>query len=122
MRVSERLDVSKVGKADDYSTQLDRFTQSVEKVVKQLTRALNGGLGFGNGVERDNFDGRWFIVTTPATPNTDFVVDHNLNRLPIGFLIFDKDRAADIYSVSKAIDTITLRCSVASANVKGFIL
>lgn len=122
MRISERLDVSNVGKADDYATLLDRFQQSCERTIRQITQSLNGGLGFGNGTERDNFDGRWFGVTTPATPDTSFVFTHNLGRVPVGFLIFDKDKAGDVYRVSSTTTTITLRCSVASVALKGFVL
>lgn len=96
----------------------------VRKAHELLARAINGRLSFGDGVERDNLDGEWISVTTPATPNTDFVVTHNLGRLPVGYWLMRKSAACDIYTGGTAatVTQLTLRATVASVDVVLFII
>lgn len=56
-------------------------------------------------------------VTAPATPDTEFPVEHGRGFVPIGFLAISKDRAADVYLSTTAAtnEQIFLKCSVGSA-------
>ena len=96
----------------------------LKKTYQQQATAFNGQVSFGNGVSKDNIDGTWISVVAPVAPNTDFVVNHNLNRLPVGYLVMQKDRACDVYtgSVAPTKTQLTLRATVASAVLKLFVL
>ena len=92
-------------------------------VVKSISQRLNGRLTLGTGVtghRAGNMDGQWITVLTPGVANTEFTVPHGLGRLAVGYLVVDKDRAADIYSFDKGSwdsSIMILKCSVADATV-----
>jgi hypothetical protein len=104
---------------------LQGYVTMLTKSWEQLAKLVNGQVSFGNGVTRDNIQGNWFIVTTPGTPNTDFVVNHNLGYIPVGVLVMGKGASVDVYNSPTTVGTptqITLRATVASVVVRLFIL
>lgn len=121
MRLEAGLEVKVI---EPTQTSLGSFLRMLSKMWENLARLINGNVTFGDGTNIDNINGSWINVTAPATPNTDFVVNHNLGRLPSGYLIMEKDRACDVYTGSAAPTKtqITLRVTVASAVLRMFIL
>jgi hypothetical protein len=111
-----------VVEATDKSLKL--FAQQLKQLYENLAGVINGHISFGDGTNTENIDGNWVDVITPATPDTDFTVEHNLLRLPVGYLIMQKDRAVDVYqgSIPSTTTEITLRATVASAVIKLFII
>src|SRR6267142_1583763 len=105
-------------------TSFHHFVQMIKNVYQNLIGVINGRVGFGDGTLPDNIDGSWINVVAPVAPNTDFTVNHNLQRLPVGYWIMQKDRACDIYTGSVAATTtqLTLRATVASAVLRLFII
>jgi hypothetical protein len=103
---------------------LTEFVTMLRSLYQHLTDVINGHIGFGDGTNADNVDGAWVNVVTPAAPNTDFTVNHNLGRLPVGYWIMQKDRAVDVYtgSVAATKTQLTLRATVASAVIRLFII
>ena len=103
---------------------LDQSLLRLRKTYEQLARVVNGLLSFGDGTSRDNIDGNWITVTTPGTPNTDFIVNHNLNRIPVGYIVMSKNAACDIYtgSVAATATQLTLRATVGAVLLKLFIV
>jgi hypothetical protein len=99
------------------------FVQMLGKMWRNLAQAFNGQISFGDGTNVDNINGAWVNTTTPVAPNTDFTVNHNLNRLPVGYLVMAKDRAVDVYtgSIAATLTQITLRATVASAVIRLFV-
>lgn len=59
-------------------------------------------------------------VAAPATPDTEFSIEHGLGFVPSGFLVMSKDRAADVYlSATAATEGVLyLKCDVADAVMK----
>ena len=59
-------------------------------------------------------------VTTDATPNTEFEIEHGLGFIPVGFIVTQTDKAASVYNGATAWDTekIYLKCNVASAAIR----
>lgn len=104
---------------------LSRFQQMLRKLYEQLARVINGGISFGDSLNSisDNIDGVWITVTTPVAANTDFVVTHNLGRVPNGWSVAMQNLAASIYlgSVPATITDLTLRASVSSVTIRLFI-
>lgn len=100
------------------------FADEVIKQWANLAQLLNGLINFGDGTNRDNIDGAWCSATAPAVANTDFTLTHNLGRVPVGYWIMRKDRAADVYTGSVASSTtqLTLRCDVADAVLVIFVV
>jgi hypothetical protein len=103
---------------------LDDFTRMLFSLWQGLALLINGNITFGDGTIIDNINGTWFNITAPVAPNTDFTLNHNLNRIPAGYLVMEKDRACDVYTGSVAPTTtqITLRATVASAVLRIFVL
>src|SRR6266481_2777881 len=103
---------------------LSDFVQMLKTVYQNFIQVLNGNIGFGDGTIPDNISGSWINVVAPVAPNTDFTVNHNLQRLPVGYWIMQKDRACDVYtgSVAATSSQLTLRASVASAVLRLFIV
>jgi len=104
--------------------ELNNFVQMLQKSWRNLTTLINNKIGFGDGTNKDNIDGVWANVVAPVAPNTNFVVTHNLGRVPVGYWVMQKDRACDVYtgSVAATSSQITLRASVASAVLRLFVL
>lgn len=59
------------------------------------------------------------IVANTGNANTEFSVDHNLNRTPTGFILTKSDKACSIYDsgTSWTTSTIYLKCNVANAAI-----
>lgn len=101
----------------------------------KVSQAVNGGLDFGVSTQTNqgpgtaysgNMNGQWANVTAPAGPNTQFAIPHNLNRIPSAYL-FIADRACDLYQLPDTgtawtQTNIYVKCSVASARLRVFIL
>src|SRR6266403_1108071 len=103
---------------------LNDFVQMLKTVYQNFVQILNGNIGFGDGTNLDNINGSWINVVAPVGANTDFTVNHNLGRLPVGYLVMQKDRACDVYtgSVGATLTQLTLRATVASAVLRLFIV
>jgi len=91
-------------------------------------KALSGGVSFGynkdNSDAGQNINGWNASGVTPATPATQFPVNHNLGRIPKGFLILSTDQPAHIYKASTpwTKTQIYLASDTASVNYQIFIL
>lgn len=110
-RVQNSLELKGRPKAD--VTWLSPFTAMLQKLYQQLARTINGNLTFGDGTNPDNIS-VFYATVTPAVANVDFVLTHNLNRVPAGYLAVEKSAACDVYtgSVAPTATQITLRSSV----------
>ena len=55
-------------------------------------------------------------VTTHATPDTEFSIEHGMGVIPTGYIPIKQDKAASIYDGTTANTTslLYLRCNVAS--------
>ena len=112
------------------SWDLKRFAGEVRRSWEQLRKVVNNHINFGNpsfalaqgGI--DNIDGMWVPYSTPGMPNTDFVLNHNLNRVPAGYWVMTKSAAVDIYtgSVAATSTQITLRATVGSVTGYLFVI
>ena len=94
-------------------------------IWQQTAKIVNNHISFGSpATNPDNIDGKWVPFNTGVTPNTDFTVTHNLGRLPVGYLVMNKNAACDIYtgSVAATITQLTLRGTVAGVTGQLFIL
>lgn len=104
--------------------EIKKWSLMIRKLYEQLARIVNGLISFGDGVTRDNIDGEWASVTTPATPDTDFTITHNLMRLPVGYIVMGQSVAGIIYNgdIPPTTTQITLKCNVASDTILIFIV
>ena len=87
---------------------------------ERLTGIVNGSIGFGDGILKDNLDLAWANAITPGVANTDFVVVHNLRRLPVGYVVAMKNASVDIYTGSASATTtqLTLRATVVGVAIR----
>jgi hypothetical protein len=94
----------------------------------EFGRPPSGGSVYGDSGGKDpgsqgNIKGAWINVTTPATPDTDFVVEHNLGVVPVGTDVKQKSAPADVYTGSAPATAmqLTLRSTAASAKLVLFV-
>jgi hypothetical protein len=101
---------------------LKTFVSMLRQNYINLTKVINGSVGYGDGTNSDNISGNW-ATATPPNANVDFVVTHNLGRVPVGYHVMSKSASTDIYtgSVGGTKTQITLRSTVAGVTVKLFI-
>jgi hypothetical protein len=94
---------------------LGQTVVSVEQSVRDILKALASRLTF-----IDNFLSKVMgPIVTPGTANTEFTVQHNMGRVPIGY-IWNVDQACTVYDSRRANWTdqqLFLKCSVVSANL-----
>lgn len=93
-------------------------------VIDNFIKRFNGYISFGDGVNGSwagNVDAQYITVVTPSSANTEFEVVHGLDRVPIGYDVLRKDKAADIYDDGGGDwgpDIMFLKCSASSASIK----
>lgn len=103
---------------------LDTLIQWMKSFFAQLMTSVNGGLGFGDGVDKDNMAGIWVTVADTGAANTDFALAHDIGSVPAGFILMVPPAAGFIYKGATAWTTsnIYLRASVANQAITVFIL
>lgn len=87
-------------------------------LVKTLDNLINNlSAIFDRGVNiDDNIDAKRITITTSATPDLEVAYSHELKRVPIGYIVIERDKAGVIYdgTSSWTDTTIYLRSNVAS--------
>jgi hypothetical protein len=101
-------------------------TQNVTKTLQRVYKILRGNVSYGSLTAGDvgqNVDGYPVTLTTPVAPNTEFAVNHGLNRIPVGFHIMNKLASVDVYKSTTpwTKSTIYLKATVALVSVTLFI-
>jgi hypothetical protein len=103
----------------------DASKDEVQKRFHDISRAVNGGLEFGSpSVGLKNQQGYWLDVVTPNVADTEFTVNHNLQYVPTGIIVFSVDKAAIVYASRRAEWTTTqafFKVNQASVSLVGFI-
>jgi len=84
----------------------------------EITKVLNGLIGFGSPVGgRDNIDGEFVTITSPAGADTEFTVTHNLGRVPVGFFVVNIDKVGIVYDGGTVWTTTQMFLKVNAATV-----
>lgn len=93
-------------------------------VFRSIVKAMNGRLSLGGGLtghRAGNLDGQYIDFLTPAVADTEFIVPHGLNRVPIGYQVVRRDAAAVVYDSSVGSwspDLLYLKCDTSSTTIK----
>jgi hypothetical protein len=110
--------------------------KAITQIWSELARVVNGRIDFGSPQGQaikatGNIDGVWpgtlvngYMITTPGVANTEFTVTHNLGRVPVGYDVKSKDKAANIYDSRKTQWTATqmfLKADVATVQIVLFV-
>lgn len=64
----------------------------LNELVRNLDAILNRGIRF-----QDNVDCRQVSFSSSATPNAENTVAHTLGKVPTGYFVYSKDKAAHLY-------------------------
>jgi hypothetical protein len=106
--------------------------QLLQNQSEYKNNRANASMGYptawdANGVptefSQDTMNGRLLRVSWVAA-NVDQVIDHNLNRIPIGYIVTRKDQSCDVYDGTLGGWTaleIVLRCTVAGADTTLYV-
>ena len=106
---------------------LDRRATSpwdISRVLDQFYKVFRINTSFGSVGAPDNMAGKMLTGTSDVTPDTEFSVTHNLQVIPIGYLILQRDKAGVFYNGATAwtASKIYLKCNVASVAYTIFVL
>lgn len=97
-----------------------------QKRFLDISRVVNGNIEFGNPKDGpNNIAGSWQTVLTPAAPDTEFTLVHNLGYIPTGIHVVSIDQPAIIYASRQGQWTTKqafFKCNIASVNLVGFII
>jgi hypothetical protein len=88
---------------------------ALSELVTELRKILNGGL-----LIPDNFAAKTVTFTSSATPDAENVVAHTLGKVPVGYIVYGRDKAGVLYSGTTAWTTanIYLKSNIASVEYK----
>jgi hypothetical protein len=87
----------------------------LDSLVSEVKAILNGGIKFS-----DNFDAKMVSFTSSATPDAENTVTHTLGKIPTGYIVYSRNKAAVLYDGTTAWSTtsIYLKSNVASTAFK----
>ena len=91
--------MSKISNFDPSNTDGEEFKRIVSILLNSIVSAINGGLTFS-----DNFSQNTQSVTFTAA-NAEVVVNHNIGRIPVGYLVLGNSAAAIVYNSDTAFTT-----------------
>lgn len=86
---------------------------------RKIVNILNRGITFG-----ENVDCRLITFTSSATPDAENTVAHTLGKVPIGYIVYGKNKAGDVYTgtTTWTNTNIYLKVAVASVAVKIIVI
>ena len=74
--------------------------QSVKKQFEEIIERIS--FGSTEGVKAGNFDGMWLEFTSSAVGLAENTVAHKLNRVPTGYIVAQRNKAAILYNGASA--------------------
>lgn len=94
-------------------TDQGEFNSSVSRYIEELHQVANGKLNFDENINSQT------VTQFFTKANTNYTINHNLNKLGVHFLIAQKTKACDIFhgSGTDTVSTINLESSVAGVTV-----
>lgn len=102
----------------------EKLALSVGDKISEIITALNNGLSLGlgtSGNQAGNLDAQYITVLVPSVADTEFIIPHGLERVPVGYVVTQKDRACDVYTSSLGSWTKThmyLKCDTGNATIQ----
>lgn len=114
MNIPPSLDFTAIGPSQ---SMLNNFVGMLQKLWRNLASVVNGNL------DLTNLNGVRTSVLF-STANTNVTITHNLNRVPVGYIVLTKSQAGDVFtgSVAATATQITLQCSTGGTTVGLYIL
>ena len=91
--------------------------------IQKIIEAFQGRLTFldtsnaaGDGRHSENLDGEFQVFTSNGVADTEETLSHTLNRTPVGFIIMNSSKGANLYDsgTSWTSTTIYLKSDTAS--------
>lgn len=116
--------------ADEFSVERQdgsvnpQAVRSLQETVNTLIANYNGRVSMGDGTDNSragNLDAAYSQETLTPGANVEFPLKHNLERVPIGFDVIQRDKAAIVYDSRKGswtASTMFLKCSVAATTIR----
>lgn len=101
--------------------------RNVDRDLNNIFLCLQGRVRFGEGIsghDGENIDGEWQVIPDTGNADTQFVVNHDLGSIPIGYLVTTINKGGVVYDSGTpwSSNAIYLKCSAANAKVTLFLL
>ena len=95
--------------------------QSVRKQLDEILYRIS--FGSTSGEKAGNFDGEWIQFTSASVANNENTIAHNLDRVPTGYIVGQRNGAGILYNGSTTwTDTnIYLKCDASSITFRIFV-
>ena len=119
-----------VNQKSNYSRTLENdqnfgdYLRDVDRDLINLFLAMQGRVRFTDSGMGENIAGELVEFTTHATPGTAVTVNHRLNMIPYGRLIFTQNKAGALYEdmTTWTKTTVSFKSDVASVTFKVFLI
>lgn len=104
---------------NNYERVLDRLHDIINGAISSGGTPNSGGFVAGISTIPGNTDTAHVRVAAPGVANTEFAVTHNLNRIPVGFRVANRNNAGNCYDSGTAwtVTQIFLKCDVAGTQL-----
>jgi len=86
----------KLNADSDFKRQIPILQNNMDKLFQLASGRVRFGSGT-DGARGENIAGEFQQFTSHASANTEFSVTHTLNAVPIGAIVFWKDKAGELY-------------------------
>jgi len=100
-----------------YNDQLQQLFASMQNLV--LT-SRDGAIEHDD--KAGNLSGVYTVFTSNGTANTEDAVTHNLERVPLGYVVVSQDKAATLYDSGTAATSTTIYWKSSATSVAWVIL
>ena len=106
---------------------ISKFDESgrylLNDTLNQISKVLNN-IEFGGVGTNENVSCVLKTATTPSPSATEFSITHDLGRIPVGFIVVNKDKYCDVMTSGTAWTTslIYLKCNAATAAITVLII
>lgn len=107
----DRVDLGRAPAESDFEKNLEK---SFQRLLDQLSQLFKNGILFS-----DNFDCYMGDLTTSAVIGTESEIAHDLGKVPTGYIITKRDKAAIIYNGDSAwtVSKIYVKADTASVAI-----
>lgn len=101
-----------------------KLLEVLPQFLRQLERLFSANIGFGDGTDLENIQGKWIDYSSNGVANTDDSVTHDMGVIPVGFIVMvpPLQGAINRGSVAWTTTTVSLRCSAATQTAKIFLI
>jgi len=110
--IDKKIILPDISLSEEY---LKKFEEVLSKYTTKLADIINGGLKLN-----ENVNCQVITIADTDTADTEIEQAHTLRRVPVGFIVINKDQSCDVYDsgTSWTSSYIYIKCNADNASIK----